>query len=76
MSLSINNNSLSLNAQRRLAEHTADVSQAIAKMNSGARIDGTSSTVKLTRAQILQQAASAMLTQANGQASAVLALLR
>jgi flagellin len=39
-------------------------------------IDYASSTASLTRAQILQQAASAMLTQANGQPSAVLALLR
>lgn len=39
-------------------------------------VDFASSTARLTRAQILQQAASAMLTQANGQASAVLALLR
>jgi flagellin len=43
------------------------------------RIMGTdvaSATVSLTRAQILQQAASAMLSQANGEARAVLALLR
>jgi flagellin len=39
-------------------------------------VDYASSTVRLTRAQILQQAASAMLTQANGQPNAVLALLR
>jgi flagellin len=39
-------------------------------------VDYANSTVRLTRAQILQQAASAMLTQANGQANAVLALLR
>jgi flagellin len=38
--------------------------------------DYADTTVKLTRAQILQQAASAMLTQANGQPNAVLALLR
>jgi flagellin len=42
MSLSINNNILSLNTQRRLAEHTADAMKAIAKMTSGARIDGAS----------------------------------
>jgi flagellin len=42
MSLSINNNTLSLNIQRRLAEHTAEASQAIAKMTSGARINGAS----------------------------------
>jgi flagellin len=42
MSLSINNNSLSLNLQRRLAGHTAEATQAIAKMTSGARIDGAS----------------------------------
>lgn len=42
MSLSINNNSLSLNTQRRLAEHTAEATQAIAKMTSGARIAGAS----------------------------------
>jgi flagellin len=40
MSLSINNNTLSLFTQRRLAEHTAEASQAIAKMMSGARING------------------------------------
>jgi flagellin len=39
-------------------------------------VDYADSTARLTRAQILQRAASAMLTQANGQASAVLALLR
>jgi len=39
-------------------------------------VDYASTTAKLTRSQILQQAASAMLTQANGQPSAVLALLR
>jgi flagellin len=38
--------------------------------------DYAADTVKLTRSQILQQAASAILTQANGQPSAVLALLR
>jgi flagellin len=39
-------------------------------------VDYAGSTVQLTRAQILQQAASAMLTQANGEPRAVLALLR
>jgi flagellin len=39
-------------------------------------VDYASSTARLTRVQILQQAASAMLTQANGQPNAVLALLR
>jgi len=39
-------------------------------------VDYASTTVKLTRAQILQQAASAMMTQANGEPRAVLALLR
>jgi flagellin len=39
-------------------------------------VDYADTTAKLTRSQILQQAASAMLTQANGQPSAVLALLR
>lgn len=39
-------------------------------------VDYADTTAKPTRAQILQQAASAMLTQANGQPSAVLALLR
>jgi flagellin len=39
-------------------------------------VDYASTTATLTRSQILQQAASAMLTQANGQPSAVLALLR
>jgi flagellin len=39
-------------------------------------VDYADSTAKLTRSQILQQAASAMLTQANGQPNAVLALLR
>ncbi len=39
-------------------------------------VDYASTTVKLTRAQILQQAASAILTQANGEPRAVLALLR
>jgi flagellin len=39
-------------------------------------VDVASTQVKLTRAQILQQAASAMLTQANGEPRAVLSLLR
>jgi len=39
-------------------------------------VDYAGGTVRLTRAQILQQAASAMLTQANGEPRAVLALLR
>ncbi|WP_296947018.1 flagellinolysin [uncultured Massilia sp.] len=39
-------------------------------------VDYASTTVKLTRAQILQQAASAILTQANGAPRAVLALLK
>ncbi len=39
-------------------------------------VDYAESATRLTRSQILQRAASAMLTQANGQASAVLALLR
>jgi flagellin len=39
-------------------------------------VDYAGDTVRLTRTQILQQAASAMLTQANGEPRAVLALLR
>lgn len=39
-------------------------------------VDYASTTVQLTRSQILQQAASAIMTQANGQPKAVLALLR
>lgn len=39
-------------------------------------VDYAGTAVQLTRAQILQQAASAMLTQANGEPRAVLALLR
>jgi flagellin len=39
-------------------------------------VDYAGTTVQLTRAQILQQAASAMLTQANGEPRAGLALLR
>ncbi|CAH0265437.1 Flagellin [Massilia sp. Bi118] len=42
MTLSINNNTLSLQAQRQLAEHTAAATKAIAKMTSGARIDSAS----------------------------------
>jgi flagellin len=42
MSLSINNNTLSLQAQRQLAEHTADAAKAIAKLSSGSRISGAS----------------------------------
>ncbi|MGB9107284.1 MAG: flagellinolysin [Telluria sp.] len=42
MSLSINNNTLSLQMQRQLAEHTADASKAIAKLSSGSRIDSAS----------------------------------
>jgi flagellin len=39
-------------------------------------VDYAGAAVRLTRAQILQQAAAAMLTQANGEPRAVLALLR
>ena len=39
-------------------------------------VDYAGTAVQLTRAQILQQAAAAMLTQANGEPRAVLALLR
>jgi flagellin len=39
-------------------------------------VDYAGATVRLTRVQILQEAASAMLTQANGEPRAVLALLR
>jgi flagellin len=39
-------------------------------------VDYATTTASLTRAQILQQAASAMLAQANGQPRAVLSLLR
>jgi len=42
MTLSINNNTLSLQAQRRLAEHTADASNTIAKLSSGSRITAAS----------------------------------
>jgi flagellin len=42
MSLSINNNTLSLNAQRRLAEHTDDASRLIAKLSAGSRIESAS----------------------------------
>jgi flagellin len=42
MTLSINTNTLSMNSQRRLAEHSAEASQALAKMASGARISGAS----------------------------------
>jgi flagellin len=42
MSLSINNNILSLQAQRRLAEHTADASKTIAQLSSGSRINSAS----------------------------------
>jgi len=40
MSLSINNNSLSLNAQRKLADHTNAANRLIARLSSGARIGG------------------------------------
>lgn len=42
MTLSINNNSLSLNAQRRLAEHTDEASRLIARLSAGSRIAGAS----------------------------------
>jgi flagellin len=40
MSLSINNNSLSLNTQRKLADHTNEANRLIARLSSGARIGG------------------------------------
>jgi flagellin len=42
MSLSINNNSLSLNAQRKVADHTNEANRLIARLSSGARIGGAS----------------------------------
>ena len=42
MSLSINNNSLSLNAQRQFAEHSTEVGKLISRLTSGARIGGAS----------------------------------
>jgi len=74
MSSSINSNFLSLGAQGNLAGHANDAATLIARLSAGSRI--ASATAKLTRAQILQQAASAVMTQANGEPRAVLALLR
>jgi flagellin len=60
-----------------VAANTENASVNLAASQSRIQdVDYASSAARLTRAQILQQAASAMLTQANGQASAVLALLR
>jgi flagellin len=42
MSLSINNNSLSLGAQRNLAEHTKDATRLLERLNSGMRVNGAS----------------------------------
>ena len=39
MSLSINNNALSLHAQRKLAEHTNEATRLVARLSSGARIE-------------------------------------
>lgn len=39
MSLSINNQSLSLHVQRKLAEHTNDVTRLVARLSSGSRIE-------------------------------------
>jgi hypothetical protein len=71
MTQSSNNHSPSLDAQELIARLRAGSGKSGASVGAG--IGATS---RLTRAQILQQAASAMLTQANGQANAVLALLR
>lgn len=59
----------------------ANTNQTTSKSLEGARsriedADYAGAAVRLTRAQILQQAASAMLSQANGEPRAVLALLR
>jgi flagellin len=40
MSLSINNLSLSLNVQRKLAEHTNEVTRLVGRLSSGQRIEG------------------------------------
>jgi flagellin len=40
MSLSINNNSLSLNVQRKFAEHTNEATRLVARLSSGARVQG------------------------------------
>jgi len=59
------------------AANTQTASMNLASSQSRIQdVDYASTTARLTRAQILQQAASAMLTQANGQPNAVLALLR
>jgi flagellin len=39
MSLSINNNALSLHAQRKLAEHTNEATRLVARLSSGTRIE-------------------------------------
>jgi len=72
----INSNVLSLNAQRNLTS-----SQTAAENLSAARsriqdTDFAQATAELTRAQIMQQAGTAMLAQANSSPQSVLSLLQ
>lgn len=58
--------------------HIVQAALLFARLTGKTPGDGGRSTVLpgMTRAQILQQAASAIMTQGNGQPTAVLALLR
>ena len=77
MALSITSNHLSLTAQCSTRTHDAAQARFMARLVCGMRIDGTGddvasqddagNTARLTRAQILQEAASAMLAPVNGQ---------
>lgn len=76
MTLSIDNDSLPLPAQRQLAAPAADTSSVLAKLGLALPPGAAATRARLTRAQILQQAASAVRTQANGLPGAMLGLLR
>ena len=77
----VNSNRAGLGASMSRLEHALDNLQNVAQNTASARsrvldADYASETTELARTQIIQQAATAMLAQANQSQQAVLSLLR
>ena len=77
----VNDHRATLGATINRLEYAADNLSNVAQNTSASRsrvldADYASETTELARTQIIQQAATAMLSQANQQAQSVLALLR
>ena len=78
---SVNSNRAGLGASMSRLEYAADNLQNVAQNSASARsrvldADYASETTELARTQIIQQAATAMLAQANQSQQAILALLK